>query len=178
MNKKETYVKIYRSLLEHEIWLKEPFTRGQAWVDLIGMANWGSTQKIYRGRLQNVERGQIQTSLGFLANRWHWSVGRVRRYFSLLNDMGMVQTNGTTSGMTITIENYAFFQDDRQTRSNANNTVDEHVGGIVGGTQKKNKEKNNKKESVSADSNSNMPQGRIVIDSNGYEYFVPDREVV
>ena len=34
------YFAVNRRLIRSEMWTSEPFTRGQAWVDLIGLARW------------------------------------------------------------------------------------------------------------------------------------------
>ena len=61
------WIRLYRSLLDSDLWLKEPFTRGQAWVDLIGLANYADTERIYKGQPQIVRRGQLAVSEVWLA---------------------------------------------------------------------------------------------------------------
>jgi hypothetical protein len=78
------WYKIYRQLLEGEMWLKEPFTRGQAWVDLIGLANHEDGYIRVRGNRLPVLRGQVGWSLERLAERWKWSRGKVSRFFQEL----------------------------------------------------------------------------------------------
>jgi hypothetical protein len=36
----EGYCKLNRKLFDNELWLLEPFTKGQAWVDLFANANF------------------------------------------------------------------------------------------------------------------------------------------
>ena len=33
------WIKIHRDILYHEIWSDKPFSKGQAWIDLILLAN-------------------------------------------------------------------------------------------------------------------------------------------
>src|SRR2546427_513725 len=34
------WIRVHRALAEHQIWLREPFTMAQAWVDLLMRANY------------------------------------------------------------------------------------------------------------------------------------------
>ena len=43
MGQKTSFFTIDRKLLEEELWLAEPFTKGQAWLDLIGRASYKDT---------------------------------------------------------------------------------------------------------------------------------------
>ena len=107
----EGYFVIARSLLEHPIWLKDkPFSKGQAWVDLIGRANWRTTERMIGAELLKVKRGQLITSELALAERWGWSKKKVHRYLIMLENAGMVSRNGTAKGTTLTVENYSKYQ--------------------------------------------------------------------
>jgi len=71
-------------------WLAEPFTKGQAWVDLLLLANHETGFIRKRGVLIAVERGQIGYSEETLAERWRWSRGKVRRYIAELTRLSRV----------------------------------------------------------------------------------------
>ena len=71
-------------------WLAEPFTRGQAWVDLLLLANHKEGFIRRRGVLVAVERGQVGYSEEALAARWKWSKGKVRRFLSELARLSRV----------------------------------------------------------------------------------------
>ena len=111
--KDDTWIKLNRSLMSHKVWLGEPFTRGQAWVDLLMMACYADTDTTYNGKVIHVKRGQIRTSIRYLAKRWKRSVGWVDRTLKTLKMLKMCDTNGYTDGTLITIENYAKFQSGR-----------------------------------------------------------------
>ncbi len=78
------WIKLYRSVMDTPEWLTEPFTRGQAWVDLLLLANHETGFIRRRGVLVAVERGQVGYSEESLAARWRWSRGKVRRFLSEL----------------------------------------------------------------------------------------------
>lgn len=109
------FIKLDRKLFQSELWLREQFTYGQAWVDLIAMANWTDKDKFYRNQHQKVKRGQIVTSQQSLADRWKWSRRQVRTYLRNLNESNMVTIKSTRNYTTITIVNYAIYQDARPT---------------------------------------------------------------
>ena len=135
------WIKIDRQLKDHWIWTGEKFTRGQAWVDLLMLANWEDATMVFNGQVTHVERGQLMTTIGYLAKRWMWSDNKVRRFMADLRAEGMVRTNGRANGRAngtlITIEKYAFFQDGRRTDGRADGRPNERPNGRQ---KKKNKE--------------------------------------
>ncbi len=78
------WVKLHRLLAGHDLWLGEPFTRGQAWVDLLLLANHKTGHIRRRGVKIPVERGQVGYSQESLSTRWRWSKGKVIRFLSEL----------------------------------------------------------------------------------------------
>lgn len=149
-----TFFKVYRSLLDDPLWLSEPFTYGQAWVDLIGRANFADKDNFYRGRYQQIKRGQIATSQQELADRWKWSRHKVNTFLRNIECAGMVTTKSTTFGTTITIEKYALYQDARTTKSTTKEPRKD-IGGTseghredIGGTQNKKDKKERREEGI------------------------------
>ena len=76
----EGWFKIWRKLLDNKLWLSEKFTRGQAWVDLIGLANHDKGFIRKRGIRVDLNRGDIGWSERELSKRWKWSRGKTRRF--------------------------------------------------------------------------------------------------
>lgn len=96
------FFKVDRALLEHDLWLKEPFTKGQAWLDIVGKANYKDNGII--------KRGQFPTSALKLAERWQWHRSKVRRFLDMLVEMKMIVYESSQKGMIITILNYEKYQ--------------------------------------------------------------------
>ena len=105
------WVKIYRKVMDNPIWLCEPFTRGQAWIDLILIANHKPGYFRSRGVRIDVDRGQTGNSLETLAKRWKWSKGKVRRFICELETEGQIVTQKTNVTTLITICNYESYQE-------------------------------------------------------------------
>ncbi len=90
MTKNNGWVKLHRKLADNELWLSEPFTRGQAWIDLLLLANHKTGFIRRRGIMVKVERGQVGYSEEALSKRWRWSKGKLRRFFCELAGRSMI----------------------------------------------------------------------------------------
>lgn len=109
------WIKLHRQIQENAIWSgNEPFDCRSAWIDLILLANHEPKEILLNGTLTTIQRGQLHRSQMFLAERWHWSRKRIKKYLSMLKNAEMIDflasTNGTTRGTTITIVNYDKYQ--------------------------------------------------------------------
>lgn len=189
-DKEKGYIYLYRSIQDNILWQDgEPFDNRSAFIDLIFMANFKDKELILRNRTRKIiKRGQLHTSIEKLANRWHWSVNKVRRYLRLLNELSMVHIDGTPCGTTLTIVNYEDFQVRRQTNGTPNGTADgttnDTTSGITSGTtdgttsgtrlntlntSKEKKEK--KKKAAPLSPNAGKPKYHII---DEYEYWYED----
>lgn len=83
MAKNLGWVKVHRSLAYNELWLSEPFTKGQAWADLLMLA----------GR-----DGTLNVSYKWLSDRWKWYKSKTFRFLQLLEAKGMIEFCGTQNG--------------------------------------------------------------------------------
>jgi len=116
------YIKLYRQLMDNELWKDKPFTKGQAWVDLLLKANYKDQTCKIKGKTITIRRGQLLRGTDSLANDWGWSRGKVTRFLKELERTGNGTANGTPYGTLITIENYETFQGDRTPNGTANRT--------------------------------------------------------
>ena len=104
------YILLYRQIQENPIWTDKPFARGQAWIDLLLMANYADGELFSKGVEVAIQRGQVFRSIGYLSERWGWSEKKVRNFLRYLEGRNMVVIKGTAQGTLITIEKYASFQ--------------------------------------------------------------------
>ena len=128
------WIKLHRQSVDNPMYHSEPFDKWHAWTDLLLMVNHEKKQFISKGQLVTLEAGQTVTSMAILAERWQWSVNKVRRYFRLLSDTGMCITNGTPNGTTITVVNWAKYQAEGQTNGIGNGTTGGTSDGTTDGT--------------------------------------------
>lgn len=118
------YIKLYRQIFENELWTEKPFSRAQAWIDLLLKANYAAKKCVIKGKSITIKRGQLLRAEDSLAEDWGWSRGKVRRFLSYLVKKGNISKNGTALGTLITIENYETFQGEQPERSTSDGTAD------------------------------------------------------
>ena len=123
MARKTSYFTIDRKLFASDLWTAEPFTKGQAWVDLIGNAAYTHKEYDSRGIKRQLERGQLGTSEPALARRWKWDRSRVRRFLQALVEDEAIEIMPTSKGSIITIINYDFYQSERTTERTTERTL-------------------------------------------------------
>lgn len=106
----EGWVKVHRSILDNPLWQDKPFSKGQAWVDIILLANH-TPQKIMLGNsIVEIEAGSFVTSELKLAERWGWSKTKTRAFLKLLQDEQMIDKISDRKKTTINVVNYSRFQ--------------------------------------------------------------------
>lgn len=119
MGKERGYIKSWRPTEEDELYFKEPFTKWQAWHDLLFLALYRDTDFEYRDILIHGKRGEVWHSHRWLAERWQWSKRKVERFIEWLIDRQRIvtKTNPQTKRTTgcISIVNYEKYQADEPT---------------------------------------------------------------
>ncbi|MDU7441061.1 MAG: DnaA N-terminal domain-containing protein [Clostridium sp.] len=111
--------KIYRDIQEHWLWEDKPFSRGQAWIDLILLVNHEDNKTLIDGELIEVKRGSKITSLRKLADQWGWSTTKVKKFLELLQKEQMIKFESDNKKTLVSIENYSVYQ----SKDNTENTV-------------------------------------------------------
>ena len=74
------WITVDRQLFDHWIWAEKPFSRGQAWIDLIGLANFKDEKTPYRNQIISCKRGTVYRSISYLSRRWGWSRDKTRNF--------------------------------------------------------------------------------------------------
>jgi len=108
------WISLHRKLMDKSLWTSEPFTRGQAWVDLLLLANHKDDYIYVRGNKITIRRGQVGWSQKKLAERWQWNRKKVRKFLKDLEEEQQItqQKNFVTS--IIAINNYDDYQQNTQ----------------------------------------------------------------
>lgn len=117
---KEGWVKIHRRIMDNDIYFAEPFTKAQAWVDLILLANHAPKSFQKRGIQVYIERGQVGHDLDTLSVRWKWSRGKVERFFIYLENEQMIVRQKTNITTLLSILNFEQYQGDGKANNKAN----------------------------------------------------------
>lgn len=87
----------------------DPTCRRWAWLDLCHMAAWKCRTRIIGSVVVPLKRGELVASLRFLADRWGWSVKKVRDFLEILEhpDIEKIETvRGTPKGTVYRVVNY------------------------------------------------------------------------
>jgi uncharacterized phage protein (TIGR02220 family) len=140
------YIKLWRAIWDNEFWpVERPYTRPEAWLDMLMLANFKATSFRKRGKRVEVKRGQLGRSIKGLADRWNWSQGKVDRYLVELAEGDEPQIEYQKSNLTtiITIINYEKYQGDSEQNGEQTETK-RGADGDQTGTSKEVKELNKK----------------------------------
>ncbi len=163
------WIKLHRTIRENWIWQDRPFSRGQAWVDLLLRANHKDTKVPIDGIPRLIKRRQFLTSLEKLGEAWGWERRKVRRFLVALGDDGMLTYKMSKNGTMITIVNYDFFQ--------GYGTTDGTTDGTADGIQTiMNKNDNNDKNQFKRTSFHNFEQNKY--DFESLERMLLDRSKI
>jgi len=148
------WIKIWRKIADSQMWLEKPFSKGQAWVDLLLLATASDHVSKYKGRNKAYKAGTVHFSLRSLAERWGWSRNKVYRFIERLQKDGMLMyqgrtgngttkrteigtTDGTTDGTTndtvLTVVNWALYQ----YKQEQDGTISRTTNGTTHGTRKR-----------------------------------------
>lgn len=103
-------VNIARAIFDHAIFADEPKTEREAWIWLVVEASWKPREKRVGKVIVKTQRGQLATSIRFLAGAWKWTAPKVQRYLKRLEKASMIVTSADTGVSVLTICNYDEYQ--------------------------------------------------------------------
>ena len=112
------FIMLDRSILEDEMYFSEKFTRMQAYIDLCLLAAFKSRSFYIRGNKVELQPMQVAKSVRDLADRWQWSVNKVRGYLYELEKGGYIDTQKTSVNQIITIKKYIVVNTQNDTQIN------------------------------------------------------------
>lgn len=100
------WIKLHRQMTKNDLWHDKPFSRGQAWIDLLLQTNHEDGGFWKRGTFVKVKRGQTGRSEVSLAADWGWSRNKVRRFIDMLKNRRMIEQETGHLISVISICNY------------------------------------------------------------------------
>lgn len=108
-NKKKGYIMLWRSMFDNPMWQSEPFTRSQAWIDLLQLAHYKEEPSHYyiRGNKVDVEYGFVCTGKKYLAERWRWSNKKLNNFLKQLKKAHQINIHESRIITRIEILNYS-----------------------------------------------------------------------
>ena len=112
------FIMIDRSILEDDMYFSEKFTRMQAYMDLCLLAAFKSRTFYIRGNKVELQPMQVAKSVRDLADRWQWSVNKVRGFLYELEKGDYIDTQKTSVNQIITIKKYIVVNTQNDTQIN------------------------------------------------------------
>lgn len=86
------------------------FSERDAWIWMIGEAQWKDGHVRVLGKRVFLKRGQFSSSIRFMAGKFGWSKDRVSRFLKRAEIWGMIASESATGQKVITICNYEKYQ--------------------------------------------------------------------
>jgi len=108
------WIKLHRQIMENEFYFSERFTRSQAWVDLLLLANHKPNTVFIRGNEVNTNIGELCFSELTLAKRWNWNRKTVDKFLGMLKNKEMLDIRKTRLTTIISIKKWNLYQGDGQ----------------------------------------------------------------
>lgn len=159
------WIKLHRKIRDNQLWEDKPFSKGQAWIDLLLRANHEEDNFVLIGNTTiTLLPGQILTSGQSLARDWGWSQHKVTNFLNGLagkNNKSQVDrksnasvnfrtSKGKPAFTLITITNWASYQS-QQIEKETKKEIERKSKGNQKETLKKIKNVKKKKNNTIAD---------------------------
>ena len=159
------WICLHRKICDHWLWDKKPFSEGQAFVDMLLMANYKEKKFRLGNEVVSVDSGTIVTSQVKLSERWGWGRKKVSSFLKALESDGMIATVSDNKRTNIRVVNYNAYQEfgnsnDISTNSSYTNISDdidkkqEHQGNSKGTSKRQHRNTNNKENNGNKETNS------------------------
>ncbi|MGJ0848293.1 conserved phage C-terminal domain-containing protein [Tissierella praeacuta] len=129
------WISIHRKIKDNWIWEDKPFSKGQAWIDILLMVNHEYKKIPLGNELVEVKRGSRVTSIRQLCDRWGWSNTKVRGFLKLLEEEKMLIVKSDSKKTTLTVVNYNDYQVAKDSE-NDTETTEKHHRNIAEKSQK------------------------------------------
>lgn len=110
------WISIHRKLQCHWLWTDKPFSKGQAWIDLLMSANHEDCRFLLGSQLVDAKKGDVITSEVKLMDKWGWSKTKVRSFLTLLEKDSMIVKKTDQKKTTLSLTNYGVWQESQTTK--------------------------------------------------------------
>ncbi len=140
------WIKLHRRILRNKLYPNgRPFTKLEAWLDLLLLVNHKEAQVEIKYKTYRINPGESVQSIKTWANRWGWSRKRVQRFFRFLKKEDMIDFVSDQNTTHLTICKWSGYQSKGTSnahRTHIKRTSEEHHTP----TNKKDKNVKNEKE--------------------------------
>lgn len=109
------WICVWRKIANSTLWMDERFTKGQAWIDLLLLAQGVYATEVKDGRYREFYPGVVYWPISDLALRWQWTRTKVTRFLQVLEKAGMIALKSQPrKGTVVQILNWEQYQDPRK----------------------------------------------------------------
>lgn len=116
MSREKGYILLYRDICTNWIWEDKPFSKGQAFIDLILRANHNDNSVLFGNQIIEVKRGEIITSIAKLSDAWGWSRHKTKLFLNLLTTNQMISHKTDNKKTVVKVLNYDVYQNFKNTK--------------------------------------------------------------
>lgn len=155
------WLKIHRKILDNFLWEDRPFSKGQAWIDLILLANHENKKIIFDGNAIEVKRGEKITSIRFLSERWGWSTTKTKKFLNVLQNEKMLTYKSNSKNTVYSIVNYNDYQEKQEYKNNTEVTQKKHRSNTE--VTQKNTNKNDKNDKNDKNILNNLSNDKLFV---------------
>lgn len=120
------WISLHRQLQLHWLWEDKPFSKGQAWIDILLLVNHEDGNALIGKTLVPVIRGSKITSIRQLCDRWGWSNTKIRSFLKLLEAEQMIEIKSDAQKTTLTVLKYNDYQDRNDSKNDGETTEKHH----------------------------------------------------
>ena len=140
------YICLFRKMRSNWLWPaneRRSFTKCEAWLDMLMEAQWSREPqpKTFGNTVLYCGYGELLHAIRWYASRWHWSNGKVMRFFKALQNENQIGQKTERECTRITLVNYARYAEWR----NANGTRAERQRNANGTELEEGKEREERK---------------------------------
>lgn len=118
----EGWISIHRKIKDNWIWNDKPFSKGQAWIDILLRVNHAEAKVNIGNQVIDLKPGQTVWSILDMSIEWGWSKTKVSNFLKLLENENNISQKRTTKYTLITVEKWNMYQDIKQENGNKTET--------------------------------------------------------
>lgn len=104
------WICLHREITEHWLWDDKPFSKGQAWIDMLLRANHQRDSVLVGTSVYEVDKGEFITSKKKLYESWGWSNRKLENFFELLKKSEMIAVKKHSNKIVVKVLNYGKYQ--------------------------------------------------------------------
>ena len=145
------YISLHRQIENNWLWFSEPFSKAQAWVDLLILASHTGTSFFIRGNRVDLKSGEIGHSKESLGLRWKWSRKKVISFLKMLEKEQQITQQKMACVLVVRIVNYDKYQKKEQqtAQQKSNRRATDCTHTIMKNNDNNHNNDNKKKEGIS-----------------------------